>query len=65
MLQSRDEWNTIAAVQKHTEQSDGGNNRMNEMSLGAVSQATAPAGVVKDLYESGEIPPLGPVPNNM
>ena len=52
-------------MQKQTEQSDGGNNRMNEMSLAAVSQATAPAGVVKDLYEIGEIPPLGHVPKNM
>ena len=38
---------------------------MNEMSLAAVSQATAPAGVVKDLYEIGEIPPLGHVPKKM
>ena len=38
---------------------------MNEMSLAAVSPATAPAGVVKDLYEIGEIPPLGHVPKNM
>ena len=39
---------------------------MNEMSLAAVSQATAaPAGAVKDLYEIGEIPPLGHVPKNM
>src|ERR1700693_5302682 len=39
---------------------------MNEMSRAAVSQATAaPASAVKDLYEIGEIPPLGHVPNNM
>ena len=39
---------------------------MNEMSLAAVSQATAaPASAVKDLYEIGEIPPLGHVPKNM
>ena len=38
---------------------------MNEMSLAAVSQATAPAGALKDLYEIGEIPPLGHVPKNM
>ena len=37
---------------------------MNEMSLAAVTQA-APAGAVKDLYEIGEIPPLGHVPKNM
>ena len=36
---------------------------MNEMSLAAVTQA-APAGAVKDLYEIGEIPPLGHVPEN-
>src|SRR6188768_4120315 len=39
---------------------------MNEMSLAAVSEATsAPTGVKKDLYEIGEIPPLGHVPKNM
>jgi len=39
---------------------------MNEMSLASVSQATtAPAGTLKDLYEIGEIPPLGHVPKNM
>src|SRR5215475_9315854 len=39
---------------------------MNEMSLAAVSEATsAPAGEVKDLYEIGEMPPLGHVPKNM
>ena len=37
---------------------------MNEMSLAAVSQATT-ASAVKDLYEIGEIPPLGHVPKNM
>src|SRR5262245_43123211 len=43
-----------------------GDNRMNEMSLAAVSEATsAPAGEVKDLYEIGEMPPLGHVPKNM
>ena len=39
---------------------------MNEMSLSAVAEATsAPKGAVKDLYEIGEIPPLGHVPKNM
>ncbi len=53
-------------MQKQAEQLDGGNNRMNEMSLAAVSQATAPARRrSKDLYEIGEIPPLGHVPKNM
>ena len=36
------------------------------MSLAAVSEATAaPAAPLKDLYEIGEIPPLGHVPKNM
>ena len=36
------------------------------MSLAVVSEATAaPAGALKDLYEIGEIPPLGHVPKNM
>ena len=53
-------------MQKQTEQVDWGDRRMNEMSLAAVSQATsAPAGVVKDLYEIGDIPPLGHVPKSM
>ncbi|MFO7478102.1 MAG: crotonyl-CoA carboxylase/reductase, partial [Methyloceanibacter sp.] len=39
---------------------------MNEMSLSAVADATsAPKSAVKDLYEIGEIPPLGHVPKNM
>ena len=39
---------------------------MNEMSLSAVAEATtAPKGAVKDLYEIGEIPPLGHVPKSM
>ena len=39
---------------------------MNEMSLATVSPAmSAPAGAIKDLYEIGEIPPLGHVPKNM
>jgi len=39
---------------------------MNEMSLTAVSPETpTPTGEIKDLYEIGEIPPLGHVPKNM
>jgi len=39
---------------------------MNEMSLSTVSpEASAPTGEFKDLYEIGEIPPLGHVPKNM
>ena len=39
---------------------------MNEMSIGQVSaEAPAPRGEIKDLYEIGEIPPLGFVPKNM
>jgi crotonyl-CoA carboxylase/reductase len=39
---------------------------MNEMSLSTVSPETsAPTGEFKDLYEIGEIPPLGHVPKNM
>src|SRR5690606_20957903 len=39
---------------------------MNEMSLAEVSPETsAPKGEIKDLYEIGEIPPLGHVPKNM
>ena len=35
------------------------------MSNAAVAEAPRPAGEVKDLYEIGEIPPLGHVPKNM
>src|SRR5688572_12133432 len=53
-------------MQKRTEQEDWGDSRMNEMSINAVAEATsAPQGAVKDLYEIGEIPPLGHVPKNM
>ncbi len=39
-----------------------GGERMNEMSLATVSPER---GTLKDLYEIGEIPPLGHVPKNM
>src|ERR1700675_1689706 len=62
MLQSRDGSPTIAAVQKQPGRVDWGTERMNEMSLAAV---TPQLGTPKDLYQIGEIPPLGHVPASM
>src|SRR5262249_55344058 len=60
MLQSRDGSLTIDAVQNGPD--DRGSRRMNEMSLAAVAPKQ---GVLKDLYQIGEIPPLGHVPASM
>src|SRR5688572_32539341 len=64
ILQSRSRSSKIPAPQKRQVEAKslGGQKGMNEMSL---AEVTPQQGALKDLYQIGEIPPLGHVPANM